>query len=125
MFAYGVLVMGIKEGEKSFCQVKNTALRLKQHKMYSLVLINLYVIIHMAEKLDLTMFPKNLNGLVLLLKNKITYMANVLDLAEDCQHVLQSVASNLWVYDKSPHAALDSYIKTKKDTSAVDNMDTS
>ena len=59
--------------------------------LYNLVLINLYVIIHMAETIDLTMFPTDLSCLVKLLKNKISYMANVLEISDDCKDVLDSL----------------------------------
>ena len=77
----------------------------------------------MAEKIDLTMFPTDLNCLVKLLKNKISYMANILEISNDCKDVLESMQKFLWVYESSPHAALDSYIKTKKDGESVNSME--
>ena len=88
LFAYGVLMMGCRKGEEAYTNLKTLAIRLKNYKMYQLVVINIYMIIYMTEEIELSKnYPQSMIYLVNLLKNKIQYMAGVLDILQDCEAV--------------------------------------
>ena len=98
LFRYAVLSMGLKNGETAYFTMQNIAEKVKTYKMYHLVLVNLFVVIGMADTLKLDHEVAHFRILIDLLKNKLNYMSVSLGILNDCEKLLFAVKNYYKTY---------------------------
>ena len=96
LFSYAVCQMGLKDGETAYLTCQNVSWKLKNYKMYQLVLANLYVVVGMAD--DLSHTENYVKALFELLKRKICCMVEYLGMLKDCDELLNCTKRYYEIY---------------------------